>query len=127
MGYRGVGRSLAKCSRWQPLESILALLGALNEDIEGLLQEDTSVGNAPTIAIKGLWQEVISPILEGNSADAQIPQVMQARALLFAAAFAGSLPQDAVGVAFTHAMRLLAIQDGSGELPRMAAVKSIKK
>lgn len=115
----------------------MALLGAVNEDIQGLLDEDASLGNAPTIALQVLWSEVVSPILGENGesscqsltdrSDSEDDVVIQARALLFVADFAQLLPQEAVNAAFAHALVLLEDNGVENQLGRMAAIKSIKK
>lgn len=52
--------------------------------------------------------------------------IIQARSLLFAAAFAGLLPKDAVEAAFNTAIGVL--EDTSAEqLSKMTAIKAIKK
>lgn len=121
--------------RWQPLEGILALLGAIGDDIRGILEEDASLGLPPTIQLAQLYSEVVADLMQDNgkstptfvlcAADWAEQPAIQGRSFIFAGSFAGVLPKPAVEAAFQSTVQALraGIEDVAVQF---SAVKAIK-
>jgi hypothetical protein len=121
--------------RWQPLEAMLALLGAIGDDIRGILEEDASIGLPPTIQLAQLYSEVVADLMQDGRqspdpfrpslADFAEQPAIQGRAFIFAGSFAGVLPKPAVEAAFNATVQALraGIQDVAVQF---SAVKAIK-
>lgn len=62
-------------NRWKPLESVLAMLGGISDDIRNALEEDLEKKRSPTIDVSYLFDQVI-PSLLGQSGESKfIPDV----------------------------------------------------
>ena len=49
--------------RWKPLESVLAMLGGISDDIRNALEEDLEKKRLPTIDVSYLFDQVIPNLL----------------------------------------------------------------
>ena len=106
--------------RWKPLEAILALLGAVSDDISNILEDDARAKRPPTIDVQYLFDNIIPGVLDQASTP-----FLQGRAFVFASNFASALSPALAGQYLGAAVSALESPDVSVPV-KLSAVKTIK-
>ncbi|WVR07905.1 hypothetical protein IAU60_004948 [Kwoniella sp. DSM 27419] len=113
-------RSSGGSDWWKPLESALALIGGISDDLRNILDDDEAAARQPSFDVQYLFDQVI-PGLLGHS---ETP-FLQGRAFVFASQFASLLSQHLTSQYLGAAVHVL----DSSEVPvpvKISAVKTIK-
>ncbi|OWZ73050.1 hypothetical protein AYX14_01478 [Cryptococcus neoformans] len=105
---------------WKPLESVLAMLGGISDDIRNALEEDLGKKRSPTIDVSYLFDQVIPGLLGQSEAP-----FLQGRAFVFASQFSSFLPQTLVTQYLNAAVSVLESPEVSVPV-KISAVKTIK-
>ncbi|EAL18781.1 hypothetical protein CNBI0420 [Cryptococcus deneoformans B-3501A] len=105
---------------WKPLESVLAMLGGISDDIRNALEEDLEKKRSPTIDVSYLFDQVIPSLLGQSEAP-----FLQGRAFVFASQFSSFLPQTLVTQYLNAAVSVLESPEVSVPV-KISAVKTIK-
>ncbi|KIR36656.1 hypothetical protein I352_01614 [Cryptococcus deuterogattii MMRL2647] len=105
---------------WKPLESVLAMLGGISDDIRNALEEDLEKKRLPTIDVSYLFDQVIPNLLSQSEAP-----FLQGRAFVFASQFSSFLPQTLVTQYLNAAVSVLESPEVSVPV-KISAVKTIK-
>ncbi|ODN87698.1 hypothetical protein L198_06924 [Cryptococcus wingfieldii CBS 7118] len=105
---------------WKPLESVLALIGGIADDVRDMLEEDQEEKRPPAINIGFLFDNVIPGLLGQNETP-----FLQGRAFVFASQFSSMLNQQLAGQYLSAAVQVLEASDVSVPV-KISAVKTIK-
>ncbi|WVQ84827.1 hypothetical protein IAT38_006984 [Cryptococcus sp. DSM 104549] len=105
---------------WKPLESVLALLGGIADDVRNVLEGDATAHRPPSFDVKFLFDHVI-PDLLGQS---DTP-FLQGRAFVFASQYASSLSNEIAAQYLSAAVSVLGAAEVSVPV-KISVVKTIK-
>lgn len=126
--------------RWKPLEAVLATLGGLSDDIRDRLDSERESGEAASIDLGYLFDQVIPRLLDQSGKLSPFPLLrlwrtqlistdtpfLQGRAFVFASHFASLLPEHLATQYLAAAVS--ALQSEAVSIPvKISAVKTIKK
>ncbi|WVO14952.1 hypothetical protein L204_102593 [Cryptococcus depauperatus] len=113
-------RQSGDCDWWKTLESILAILGGVGDDIRNALDEDKERGRPASFDVSYLFDQVV-PGLLGQS---DVP-FLQGRAFVFASEFSSYLGEELASQYLSAAVAVL--EAGNVSVPvKISAVKTIK-
>ncbi|KAI9638767.1 armadillo-type protein [Dioszegia hungarica] len=105
---------------WKPLEAVLATLGGLSDDIRDRLDSERESGEAASIDLGYLFDQVIPRLLDQSDTP-----FLQGRAFVFASHFASLLPEHLATQYLAAAVS--ALQSEAVSIPvKISAVKTIK-
>ncbi|WVQ75750.1 hypothetical protein IAR50_005381 [Cryptococcus sp. DSM 104548] len=105
---------------WKPLESVLALIGGIADDVRDILEDDQEQRRSPAIDIGFLFDNVIPGLLGQNETP-----FLQGRAFVFASQFSSMLNQQLAGQYLSAAVQVLEASEVSVPV-KISAVKTIK-